>query len=140
MLPHAKAKIIKLYQANLTLKKLPPVISSIVACDILRISSGLCSFCNPGGFVVVAQHWLRSLILVLALDLPRLAGYFLNKVHRYFNTYKASFSQWYSTWEFCAPVQGSKDVYLLSGGSNFLLRALEVLSGCQRVIVTIKFT
>jgi hypothetical protein len=73
-----------------------------------------------GVFVVAAQHWPGSLISVLALDLPLLAGYFPIKLHGYFKFSKTPIAQWFSTHDFCAPIHGGNTVYLLSGSSEFL--------------------
>ncbi len=90
--------------------------------------------------MVVAQSWPSSLILVMALNLPLLAGYFPIKLHEYFKFSKHRVAQWFSTHDFCAPIQEGNAVYLLSGTSEFLKRVLELLRGSQQVIVTVKWT
>jgi hypothetical protein len=93
-----------------------------------------------GGFVVVAQDWPGSVILVLALNLHPLAGYFPIKFHRYFNLPKNVATRWHSMRDFSAPYQDQTIVYLLSGDSVFLQHILDTLAGCQRVFVTVEFT
>ncbi len=90
--------------------------------------------------MVVAQHWPGSLISVLALDLTLLVGFFPNKLYSYLNCSKSSVAQWCSTQDFCGLIHVSNAVYLLSGRSDFLRRALSTLLGCQHGIVTIEWT
>ncbi len=90
--------------------------------------------------MVVAQSWPSSLILVSALDLPLLAGYFPIKLHEYLKFLKHWVAQWFSTCDFCAPIQEGNTVYLLSSTSEFLKRVLDLLRGSQRVIVTVEWT
>ena len=88
----------------------------------------------------MAQHWPGSLISVLALDLPLLAGYFPINLHGYFKFSKTRVVQWFSTRDFCALIHGGNTVYLLSGSSEFLQQVLDMLEGAQRVIVTVEWT
>jgi hypothetical protein len=104
------------------------------------ISSVVCSVSPSWGFGVVAQHWPGSLISVLALDLPLLAGYFPIKFHGCFKFSKTCIVQWFSTRDFCALIHGGNTVYLLSGSSEFLQQVLDMLEGSQRVIVTVEWT
>ncbi len=65
-----------------------------------------------------------------------LGGLLSGKTSRNFNLSKAKIAQWYTTWDFRAPVHTTA-IYLLSRDVHFLQRALAVLVDCQRVIVTI---
>jgi hypothetical protein len=70
------------------------------------------------------------------LDCHSWRAIFRKKLHGYFNPSKAKIAQWYTTWDFRAPVHITA-IYLLSGNVHRLQRALAVLADCQRAIVTV---
>ncbi len=107
---------------------------------VMCISSILRWVRAPGGFIVVAEAWPSSLILVLDLSLPLWAAYFSVMLLGYFNSSKAKVDQWLSPREFCGPVRNNRAIYLLSGSADFIWKVLTLLPDCQWMIVTVEWT
>ena len=105
---------------------------------VICISSVLRWVRAPGGFIVVAEAWPSSLILVLGLSLLLWPVYFSVKLHGYFNLSKAKVDQWFTPRKFCGPVHNNRAIYLLSGLAGFLRKILTLLPDCQRMIVTVE--